>query len=61
MLVRDKLFIDGMVYCHESKKQGKHVVLVRDKLFIDGMIYCHESKKHGKHVVFVRISYLLME
>ena len=30
-----------MIYCHESKKQGKHVVLVRDKLFIDGMIYCH--------------------
>ena len=48
MLVRDKLFIDGMIYCHESKKQGKDVVLVRDKLFIDGMIYCHESKKQGK-------------
>ena len=49
MLVRDrdKLFIDGMIYCHESKKQGKHVVLVRDKLFIDGMIYCHESKITG--------------
>ena len=43
MLVRAKLFIDGMIYSHESKKQGKHVVLVRDKLFSDGMIYCHES------------------
>ena len=47
MLVRDRLFIDGMIYCNESKKQGKHLVLVRDKLFIDGMIYCHESKKQG--------------
>ena len=35
MLVRDKLFIDGMIYCQESKKQGKRVVLARDKLFID--------------------------
>ena len=40
--------MDGMIYCHESKKQGKYVVLVRDKVFIDGMIYCHESKKQGK-------------
>ena len=47
MLARDKLFIDGMIYCDESQKQGKDVVLVRDKLFIDGMIYCHESKKQG--------------
>ena len=37
MSVRDTLFIDGMMYCHESKKQGKHVVLVRDNIFIDGM------------------------
>jgi hypothetical protein len=51
VLVRDKLFIDGMIYCHDSKKQGKRVVLARDMLFIDGMIYCHESKKQGKHVV----------
>ena len=51
MLVRDKLFIDGMIYCHESTKQGKHVVLARDKLFIDGMVYCHESKRQGRHVV----------
>jgi hypothetical protein len=45
VLVRDQLFIDVIIYCHESKKKGKHVVLVRDKIFIDGMIYCHESKK----------------
>jgi hypothetical protein len=43
-----------MIYCHESKNQGKHVVLVRDKLFIDGMIYCQESKKQGKRVVLAR-------
>jgi hypothetical protein len=23
-----------MIYCHESKKQGKHVVLVRDKYLL---------------------------
>ena len=51
MLVRDKLFIDGMIYCHEFKKQGKHVVLARNKLFIDGMVYCHESKRQDRHVV----------
>jgi hypothetical protein len=50
VLIRDKLFIEGIIYCHDSKKQGKHVVLVRDKLCIDGMIYCHESKKQGLHV-----------
>ena len=53
MSVRDTLFIDGMMYCHESKKQGKHVMLVRDKIFSDRMIYCHESKKQGKHVCSV--------